>query len=33
VAVIEAAYTALGHNDWIAVRDLTGGDASGEEVA
>jgi predicted dehydrogenase len=33
VAVIEAAYTALGENDWIAVRDLTGGDASGEEVA
>jgi predicted dehydrogenase len=35
VAVIEAAYTALGQSDWIAVRDVTGGggDASGEQVA
>jgi predicted dehydrogenase len=34
VAVIEAAYTALGRDDWIAVRDVTGGDgATGEQVA
>lgn len=34
VAVIEAAYNALEHNDWVTVRDVTGGDgASGEQVA
>ncbi len=34
VAVVEAAYVALERSDWIAVRDLPGGDrAAGEQVA
>lgn len=34
VAVIEAAYASLGQSDWIAVRDVGGGEgAAGEQVA
>jgi predicted dehydrogenase len=34
VSVIEAAYASLGQSDWIAVRELGGGDAAaGEQVA
>lgn len=33
VAVIEAAYAALGHDDWISVRDVVGDAAAGEQVA
>jgi predicted dehydrogenase len=33
VAVIEAAYASLGQSDWIAVRDVGGAEAAGEQVA